>query len=500
MRHLHQAATVRKLLETPLAKPWHYRRSGVYYLRVRPLGSVASCTVSLRTTDKPTAMSTSKQLQAALRAFHLDNPDATWPELRAQLRETAECLLATATEWEELDALGMTYSELRDDLGRAERVSSLTVAQARAVPLARAIAYGAERRLQGDSGPLLRVIDEIDQGLISDSNQLILPSLSVSTPAVSGGTAPVTFRSLAKRYMEEAVADLRASTMRDVKATCEVLSETLGELDLRTHTREDFQAVKRALLESRMPSTVNKILARMSTVLAWGVNNGVIERAFDKKLKITKGADSSREALLPEQVAELMAQAQGDGSWVRWSMSLGALTGARIGELHQLTKEDVRQVGDVWVIDINSRDGKALKNRYSARLVPLVDGAYGFNLEKFLQFVEAKGAGARLFDHGYGYFSQRNNSFLREALSLEADRVQSFHSLRHSMASRLKACGAPVGIAQDILGHSSQSISYDLYGGDQRVAVEQLAEALALAFRSPSGQTEGAASKSQHQG
>ncbi|WP_241666685.1 tyrosine-type recombinase/integrase [Stutzerimonas nosocomialis] len=211
-----------------------------------------------------------------------------------------------------------------------------------------------------------------------------------------------------------------------------------------------------------------------------------------KKLKITKGADSSREALSPEQVAELMAKAQRADSWVRWSVSLAALTGARIGELHQLTKEDVRQVGDVWVIDINSREGKTLKNRYSARLVPLVDGAYGFDLEAFLRFVEAETAGARLFDQGYGYFSQVNNSFLREALSLEADRVQSFHSLRHSMASRLKACGVPVGIAQDILGHSSQSISYDLYGGDQRVAVEKLAAALAVAFRSTSDQAEGA--------
>ncbi len=485
MRLQQQASPVRNLLETPLAKPWHYRRSGVYYLRVRPLGSVASCTVSLRTTDKPIAMSTSKQLQAALRAFHLDNPDATWPELREQMRGLAEDLLASHTEWDELDALGLTYSELNEDLGRVERSAALSVPQAKAVSLAREIMTAAERRLSGDTGTLVKIIERLDLNGDPDSADALSASLSVShTPGIPSVSAPVTFRELAGRYMAEAAADLRPSTMRDVKATCDVLSEALGELDLRTHTREDLQTTKRKLLETRKPSTVNKILARMSTVLAWGVNNGVIERAFDKKLRITKGADSSREALSPEQVAELMAKAQKAESWVQWSASLGALTGARIGELHQLTKEDVRRVGAVWVIDINSRDGKALKNRYSARLVPLVDGVYGFDLEAFLRFVEAKTEGARLFDHGYGYFSQVNNSFLRTALGLEADRVQSFHSLRHSMASRLKACGVPAGIAQDILGHSSQSISYDLYGGDQRVAVEKLAEALELAFSS----------------
>lgn len=80
----------RRQLRTPLANPWHYRRSsGVYYLRV--------LTLSLRSTDRPTAMTTSKHLQAALRAFHLDNPDATWEELRdkrTSIRSPLRFLLA----------------------------------------------------------------------------------------------------------------------------------------------------------------------------------------------------------------------------------------------------------------------------------------------------------------------------------------------------------------------------------------------------------------------
>ena len=45
------------LLQTALAKPYHYRRSGRYYLRLRPQGTAKGFfTLSLRTTDKATAM------------------------------------------------------------------------------------------------------------------------------------------------------------------------------------------------------------------------------------------------------------------------------------------------------------------------------------------------------------------------------------------------------------------------------------------------------------
>ena len=39
-----------------------------------------------------------------------------------------------------------------------------------------------------------------------------------------------------------------------------------------------------------------------------------------------------------------------------------------------------------------------------------------------------------------------------------------FHSLRHSMAGRLKAADVALTTAQAILGHSSNSITYDHYG------------------------------------
>ena len=153
--------TVRSVLEVLLAKPWHYRRSGVYYLRVRPLRSKGTCTLSLRSTDRPTAMTTSKQLLSTLRAFHLDKPDATWDELRDHLRSIAEDTLATSTDWEELDAVGMAYSDIRGDLQRIAR-TSLTPPQAKAVEMGKRIMWESERRLEGHPKGLADIIDELN--------------------------------------------------------------------------------------------------------------------------------------------------------------------------------------------------------------------------------------------------------------------------------------------------------------------------------------------------
>ncbi len=44
------------LLQTVLAHPYLYRREGVYYLRMRPVGSIKKFfTVSLRNHEKPQA-------------------------------------------------------------------------------------------------------------------------------------------------------------------------------------------------------------------------------------------------------------------------------------------------------------------------------------------------------------------------------------------------------------------------------------------------------------
>lgn len=148
-------------------------------------------------------------------------------------------------------------------------------------------------------------------------------------------------------------------------------------------------------------------------------------------------------------------------------MSLGVINGTRIEELRQLTKADVKKISGtdgngIWAIDINKNDGKTAKTKNALRVVPPIDGAYGFDLQALLWFVEK--ANSQLFKLGVGQFSAVHNGALRDVLSLNADRTQTFHSLRHSLAGALKAVATQVEITKAILGHASGSISNDLYG------------------------------------
>ena len=471
-----RSQTGTNLLQTALAKPYHYRRSGRYYLRLRPQGSTKGFfTLSLRTTDKATAMTISQEILQTLKAFQFDKPEATWDELRERLIDIAESCLTMAHGDGSLVAYEMIHDEQHVALREASAKLPLSVNQQRAVSKALEILEAAQERLEGRPGKLVEIVRDLKSEGCGTSFPLS-PSLSVLP------SKPLTFKAISELYMEERKDNIQASTMRDVKSSCEAIGAVLGDLDMKTHTREDMKNLRDKLLEDRKPSTVKKLLTRLSTVMDWAVNNDYISKSLEKGLKPTKGADSSREPFSQDQVKALMAHAKAlpVDSWQRWALSLGVITGTRIEELRQLTKADVKQVGNVWVIDINRNDGKTAKTKNALRVIPLTNGAYGFDLQAFLGFVEK--ADSQLFKLGAGQFSAVLNGALRDVLSLNTDRTQTFHSLRHSLAGALKAVATQVEINEAILGHASGSISNDLYGAGSSVEVGRMAEALKAAL------------------
>lgn len=465
-----------------LASPYHFRKQGVYQLRVRPCGATNSCTVSLRTTDRPTAMKTSKLLQSTLRTFHLDNPDATWEELRDRLKVIAETTLATSTEWASLEDQALLYADWQSDLQLFARTGALTAPQARATVLGGQLMGAALRRLRGAPEDLLGMIDEFNDKETPDSLERDPVSLSVGPTSgpTSGSpsvTAPLTFEALAETYREEHRENITPSTFEGLVNNHRVIAAALKGLDLRIHTRADLIALRASLVETRKPSTVNNLIANLSTVLRWAENNDMISKAYIHNLKFQKGALSTREAFSQEQVGQIMKYANGlpMGSWKRWGLSLAVITGARMGEILQLTKEDIGTTeGGIVFIDINDNGGKGLKTKQSKRQVPLTDGAYGFSLKEFLQFV-AEGEGSTVLGVSVPYAGKHLNSTLRELVS--GDNLDlTFHSLRHSLASLMQAEGVPVAYTQGILGQSSGTLAYDTYGST--VPVDKLAVVL----------------------
>lgn len=433
-------------------------------------------------------MTTAKHLLTTLRTFHLDNPEATWDQLRERLKEIAEDALATGSVWDREDmGLGQVYSDLRDDLLEIARTMPLTVPQAKAVSTGSRVLQAAEGRLQGDLEGLVGVIEELNEAAYP--NSIILPSPSLSVKALKGSHeahsttgSQRTFRTLADLYIKERKDDWAPATMKNVKSTCSVLSAGFGELDMEHHTRAQMVDLRDSLLKDRKVSSVNKILTQLSTVMTWAVANDYISKSFDKKLQIAKGGDSDREAFSSDQIATVMTHANGlpTTSWQRWALSMAVVTGARIGELHQLTTKDlIEDAQGVLVMDINTNEQKTTKNKFSVRKVPVVS-AYGVDLKALKAFI--KTADGRLFKMSSSGFTSMLNQLVRDVLGTEANSNLTFHSIRHHLAGALKAAEVPVGTVQEIMGHSSGTLAFDLYGVTRSVQIGRLVEALSVAL------------------
>ncbi|WP_433738541.1 tyrosine-type recombinase/integrase [Pseudomonas putida] len=422
---------------TRLAKPYHFRRNGIYYMRLRATGSTtAFASVSLQTSNRRDALDASERLAGCVRTFHLDNPDASWSKLKEHFRVVSVELF---------------------EAGRDGNVTQM---------------WGGLH--DGHSG-------SVDGSTRSMKSVADVPvSLSVITPAV-------TFEALSTLYLADRGKDQKESTLKETKICHGTISAALGELDMRTHSRADLVALRDRLSDGRMPSTVNKLIVKLSAVLAWSVENGHIPKSYDKKLKLTKGVESSRKAFTQVQVGKLVAYSNTlpETSWKRWLLSLGAITGGRLNEISQLTTSDVQTLASgITAIHINEAgEGKSIKNKRSERLVPLTDGAYGFDLAAFLRYVEAcrLSKSEALAQIGYKTVGDWvNRQAIPEALGDSYGPGLVFHSLRHSLASLMQAKGVPTAYAQAVMGHASGTITFDVYGSG--VPVETVAKMLIKVF------------------
>jgi integrase len=139
----------------------------------------------------------------------------------------------------------------------------------------------------------------------------------------------------------------------------------------------------------------------------------------------------------------------------------------------------------ITAIHINEvGEGKTIKNKRSERLIPLTDGAYGFDLAAFLRYVEScRLAGSdALGQIGYRPAGEwANQTAIPEALGDSYERGLVFHSLRHSLASLMQKRGVPTTHAQAVMGHATGTITFDVYGSG--VPVEILAGLLKTVFK-----------------
>lgn len=441
-----------------------------------------------------------RELAATAKAFMLDRPEVSLQELTDHLRSMAEQFLTDASDdyWNGLEVA--TLVDEKSNLKELAATQALSLDQQKGIRLALEVLTAAQQRVDtGDTSGLIDIVmnNPTDYSTICDSMAILSNEQGVSPEVFTQERQPevaiCSFSELVSSLLAEKVQTLKSSSYKDLSSSLNTVSRFLPE-DMDLMSRSEWLAVRDAMLASEVrPSTINKLLTKAKMCLDYGLMNGQLEgRNPIERMKLTKDIDSKRRAFTDEELERLLVRVEAEYQFTRhtahttsearrWATLVSVVTGARSAEVCHLTKRDIVTLDNGLVcIDINEDgDGKSVKNKHSVRLVPLTDGAYGFDLTSFLSWVDAQPDDGPLFGMTpSAYSSWFNSRVLTEALP-DADNV-SLHSLRHWLATRMKERGVNLVDAQGILGHSSQSITYDLYGKGH--AVGRLADVLKTAL------------------
>ena len=234
-------------------------------------------------------------------------------------------------------------------------------------------------------------------------------------------------------------------------------------------------------VETIAARTVNAYISSLQTFFGWAVSNGhAVDNIFDgTRVKLSKLAkEPSRRAFDDEQLKLLFLHLTDNPRGLvrkldqKWISLIGLFTGMRLNEIAQLDLADVQQdESGVWFISVTAEGSpnKHLKNAASRRLVPAHDRLVAAGLPEFVEERRKVGT-ARLFPelpycskNGYGrnpgrWFTDR----LLSSLGMQ-DAGLVFHSLRHTMATKLARADVPETQVKAVLGHEQQGVTFATY-------------------------------------
>lgn len=254
-------------------------------------------------------------------------------------------------------------------------------------------------------------------------------------------------------------------------------------------TKASIVKFKDRLLEDGTTTvTTNNYLTNLTTLFNFAINNAFIEvnPAKGIRVQVREGDKKERDPFTVEQLNKLFSSevfskrarpAGGKGEAAFWLPLLGLFTGARLNELCQLLKVDIReesyydlaqQEHSCWVMEItDAAEGQRLKNSGSKRRIPIHPSLI---MMGFIDFVSLS-PGPRVFheltaskayDSISASWSKWFSRYLMQ-IGLKSDSLV-FHSFRHSFKYYARMNNIPDVHQYAIQGHSGGNVG-DNYGG-----------------------------------
>lgn len=253
-------------------------------------------------------------------------------------------------------------------------------------------------------------------------------------------------------------------------------------------TKEDVIRWKDERLGTRAPKTVRDTeIAALRAIFAWAVDNAKLPEnpAKGVRVRLTERPQAREKGFTGDEASALLKAARNyqkppreypqTAAAKRWAPWLCAYSGARIAEITQLRKEDIRQEDGIWYMRITPYAGAVKTGKY--RDVPLHEHVIA---EGFLRFVEASKPGPLFFVagertskvHPSKQVAQQLVEWIRDLNIIGAD-VKPNHGWRHARKTIGRELGLNPRVLDAIEGHASRTAGDDY--GDVTLKAKALA-------------------------
>lgn len=313
-----------------------------------------------------------------------------------------------------------------------------------------------------------------DRGLTHVSAGVSVKPQPVPSPAKLDGPS-LTVGDLFERWATDR-ADKRApNTIRRYRGSIRSFEAFAAGRDVRTLTGDDVfaWAVRRRDTDGISPRAINKNdLVAVSSVFRWGAgrasgqilsSNPAAGISLDEPRIVPQRERTFRESEIAAILSAASTVQFDDGNPTRsatrrWCPWLAAYSGARIAELTNLHREDIRTEGGITFMHL--RVTKTSEPRSVPIHAHLIE-------EGFMAFVTAAGPGPLFYDpsrHGEGSKTSpgelqghKLGKWVRETVKLDPG-VDPNHGWRHTWKTRALGAGIEERLRDAITGHRVASV------------------------------------------
>jgi integrase len=247
---------------------------------------------------------------------------------------------------------------------------------------------------------------------------------------------------------------------------------------------------------------VNKQFGGVQAVALWAADNGMVPEDVDwadpfARMRLDED-EPEREPFSPGELRTIFGSAVytegkrpegGRGEAAFWLPLLAVFTGARLGDYAGLSVADIQtdEAADVPVMLLreNTRRGRTLKTKSTARTIPLHPELVNIGFLRFIESRRGDGAEAWLFPSvapgttRAAAWSKWWGRYM-DGLGITDER-KVFHSFRHNAKDALRAAGVQEDLNDAITGHAGGGVGRG-YGTKQilaRYGMARVAQAVA---------------------